>query len=69
LRRGNKKTPMSIWRCGHFSPVVVEELEGGKMKSARCLVCGERGPVREGSEEALRALRDLARQRDEALSA
>jgi hypothetical protein len=67
LRR-RKKTPMSIWRCRHLSPVVEDEIEGGK-KSARCLVCGERGPVRERSEEALRALRDRARERDEALSA
>ena len=67
MRRRNK-TPMSIWRCRHLSPVVVDEIEGGK-KSAHCLVCGERGPVREGSEEALRALRELARQRDEAQSA
>jgi hypothetical protein len=68
LRR-RTKTPMSIWQCGHFSPVVVDELEGGK-KSARCLLCGERGPVSEGSsEEALGALRERARQRDEAQSA
>jgi hypothetical protein len=58
---------MSFWRCGHISPVAVEEVEGGKI--ARCLVCGELGPVREGSEEVVRALRDRARQRDEALSA
>ena len=67
MRRHNK-TPMSIWWCRHLSPVVVDEIEGGK-KSARCLACGERGPVREGSEEALRALRDRARERDETLSA
>ena len=62
------KTPVNIWQCGHFSPVVVEELEDGK-KGASCLACGESGPVREGSEEALNALRDLARQRHEAQSA
>jgi hypothetical protein len=61
------QTPMNFWQCGHYSPVVVEEVEGGKR--ARCLLCGERGAVREGSEEALRALRDRARQRDEAQSA
>ncbi len=59
MRRRNK-TPMSIWRCRHLSPVVVDEIEGGK-KSARCLVCGESGPVREGSQEALRALREIGR--------
>jgi hypothetical protein len=42
---------------------LVEEVEGGK-KIARCLMCGERG----GAEEALRALRNLARQRDKAQS-
>jgi len=58
---------MSFWKCGHFSPVLVEEVEGGKR--AKCLLCGECGEVREGLEEALRALRDRARQRDEAQSA
>jgi hypothetical protein len=67
LRR-RTRPPVNFWQCGHFSPVVVDELEGGK-KSARCLLCGERGPVSEGSsEEALHALRDRARQRDEAQS-
>ncbi len=65
--RRRTETQVSFWRCGHFSPVLVEEVESGKI--ARCLLCGERGPVREGSEEALRALRELARQRDEAQSA
>jgi hypothetical protein len=66
LRR-RTQTPINFWKCGHFSPVVIEEAEGGKI--ARCLLCGELGPVREGSEEALGALRDRARQRDEAQSA
>ena len=57
------RTPGSTWRCEHVSPVLVEEVEDGK-KIARCLQCGERGEVRAGTEEALRALRDLARQRD-----
>ena len=61
------QTSVSFWKCGHFSPVLVEEVEGGKR--AKCLLCGECGEVREGSEEALRALRDRARQRDEAQSA
>jgi hypothetical protein len=65
--RRRTQTPINYWQCGHFSPVVVEEVGGGK--SARCLLCGERGAVREGSEEALSALRDRARQRDEAQSA
>jgi len=67
LRR-HTETPVNFWVCGHFSSVVVDELEGGK-QSAGCLLCGERGAVREGSEEALHALRELARQRDEAQSA
>ena len=65
--RRRTETPVNFWECGHFSPVEVDELEGGKR--ARCLLCGEHGPVREGSEEALAALRELARQRDEAQSA
>jgi hypothetical protein len=60
--------PMSYWKCGHFSSVLVEEVEGGK-KRAKCLLCRECGEMREGTEEALRALRDRARQRDEAQSA
>jgi hypothetical protein len=60
--------PMSNRNCEHVSPVMVEEVEGGK-KRAKCLQCGERGEVREGKEEALRTLRDRARQRDEAYSA
>jgi hypothetical protein len=62
------QTSVSFWKCGHFYPVLVEEVEGGK-KRAKCLLCGECGEVREGAEEALRALRDRARQRDEAQSA
>jgi hypothetical protein len=65
--RRHTKTPINFWQCRHYSPVVVEEVGGGK--SGRCLLCGERGAVREGSEEALSALRELARQRDEAQSA
>jgi hypothetical protein len=65
--RRRTQTPVNFWQCGHCSPVLVEEVEGGKI--ARCLLCGERGPVRVGSEEALGALRDRARQRNEAQSA
>ena len=67
--RRRTQTSIDFWKCGHFSPVAQKryEAEGGKI--ARCLLCGERGPVREGSEEASGALRDLARQRDEAQSA
>ena len=48
---------------------MVEDVDGGKKKIARCLQCEELGEIREGSEEALRALRDRARQRDEAQGA
>jgi hypothetical protein len=65
--RRREQTPINFWKCGHFPPVVIEKAEGGKI--ARCLLCGELGAVREGSEEALGTLRDLARQRDEAQSA
>jgi hypothetical protein len=61
------QTSVSFWKCGHFSPVLVEAVEGGKR--AQCLLCGERGEVREGAEEALRALRDRVHQRHEAQSA
>lgn len=63
------RSAVSFWECEHFSPVVVEKADGGAKKIARCLLCGEIGPVCEGSEEALRALRDRARLRDEAQSA
>jgi hypothetical protein len=62
------RTSVSFWKCGHVSPVLVEEVAGGK-KRAKCLLCGECAEVRQGAEEALRALRDRARQRDEAQSA
>lgn len=63
MRRAREDT-MSFLRCAHSSPVVVDELEGGKKKVARCLRCGQCGPaVREGTDEALRALRDQARWR------
>ena len=53
MRRRTEETSINSWQCEHVSPVVVEEVVGGK--SARCLLCGERGPVREGTKEALRA--------------
>ena len=46
-------------RCAHVTPVVVEPVPGGRV--ARCLVCGQSGPVRPTSEWALAALRDEAR--------
>jgi hypothetical protein len=67
--RRRTQTSISPWKCGHLAPVLVEDVDGGKKKIARYLQCGELGEVREGSEEALRALRDRARQRDEAQGA
>lgn len=67
MGRRTMRTQIASWKCGHFSPVLVEEVEGGKR--ARCLMCEECGDVREGAEEALYALRERARQRDEAQSA
>ena len=53
-----KRRPMDRWNCEHPSPIVVEEVEEGKKKVARCLRCGQSGPVRQGAEEALQALRE-----------
>jgi hypothetical protein len=45
--------------CAHARPVVVEPVPGGRV--ARCLVCGQTGPVRPTSARALAALCDEAR--------
>jgi hypothetical protein len=29
--RRRKQTPINFWKCGHFSPVVIEEAKGGKI--------------------------------------
>ena len=47
-------------KCG--PPVLVVEDEDGKI--AHCLVCGEIGPVCEGSKKAVLALRDQAHRRE-----
>jgi hypothetical protein len=47
--------PTTIWRCEHLYPVVVERTERGKR--ARCLGCGQSGPVRADSSGAMQALR------------
>jgi hypothetical protein len=56
-----------LWRCEHLSPIEVVAVGVGKR--ARCLVCGACGPVREGSKEAMLALREEGRYREEALRA
>jgi hypothetical protein len=61
-----RETP-SVWRCEHHYPIVLEYTVPGKR--AKCLGCGAWGPVREGSEEAMLALRAEAQYREEALRA
>ena len=56
-----------VWSCEHHSPIVLEYTVVGKR--AKCLGCGAWGPVREGSEEAVLALRAEAQYREEALRA
>jgi hypothetical protein len=48
--------------CDHTSPVKIERTDGAYV--ARCLMCGTVGPVRESSEEALKALRRMGKRRD-----
>jgi hypothetical protein len=45
-----------------YFPILVAEVGNGKI--ARCLVCGEIGPVCEGSKKAVLALRDQAHRRE-----
>ena len=49
----------TIWSCDHHYPIEVVRTQGGER--ARCLGCGASGPVREGAQEAMLALRDEAR--------
>jgi hypothetical protein len=49
-----RKKP-DVWGCGHPMPIEVVLL--GEGRRARCLACGQCGPVRPDSEGALRALR------------
>ena len=34
--RRRTQTPINFWKCGHFSPVVIEEAEGGKSPAVCC---------------------------------
>jgi hypothetical protein len=53
---------MNRGRCEHTTfPVRVLPVEGGKKRIAYCLGFGRSGPVREGSIEAVTALREIAR--------
>ncbi len=51
----------NAWECGHPLPIEVVPLGDGRR--ARCLSCGEYGPVRPDSEGAMRALKDAAGRR------
>ncbi len=50
-----------VWECDHPYPILVEGT--GRDKRARCLGCGEVGPVRAEVAGAMWALRDEARYR------
>jgi hypothetical protein len=52
----------AAWRCRHLYPISVEGAGGAKR--ARCLGCGEVGPVRAEVAGAMWALRDEARYGD-----
>ena len=56
----------TMWACDHHYPIEVSPTQGGKR--ARCLGCGACGPVREGTEAAMRALRNEARHRDKVVA-
>ena len=58
----------NVWHCAHHYPIEVTSTVGAR-KRARCLGCGAWGPVREGSKEAVLALRAEAASREEALRA
>lgn len=58
---GGSRGRIKPGECSHTAPVVIREVEDGYV--AQCLVCGTDGPAKENSEEALKALQDLARDR------
>ena len=51
-----------VWGCKHALPIEVIPLGDGRR--ARCLTCGQCGPVRPDSAGALRALRGPADRRE-----
>ena len=57
-----RKKP-DVWGCGH--PMPIEVVPFGEGRRARCLTCGQCGPMRPDAEEALRALQDTASRREE----
>ena len=56
-----RKQPTGRGRCEHATFPVEVLTVGGKKKIAHCLGCGRSGPSREGSVEALAALRGTPR--------
>ena len=52
----------AAWRCEHPRPI--EVVPFGEGQRARCLTCGECGPVRPDPEGALRALQGPAGRRE-----
>ena len=46
-----------VWGCEHRLPIEVARMGDGRR--ARCLRCGQRGPVQPDAEGAVRALQDL----------
>jgi hypothetical protein len=45
----------NVWGCEH--PLPIEVVPSGEGQRARCLACGQCGPLRPDTEEALWALR------------
>ena len=58
---GGSRGKIRPTECRHTAPVVIREVEDGYV--AQCLTCGTDGPAKESSQEALKALQDLARDR------
>ena len=56
-----RKKP-DVWGCWH--PMPVEVVPFGEGQRARCLACGQCGPVRPDSEGALGALQGEAGRRE-----
>ncbi len=56
-----RKRP-EVWGCGHRPPIEVVPFGDGRR--ARCLTCGQCGPVRPDTEGALRALQGGASRRE-----
>ncbi len=50
----------TIWRCEHHCPIEVVRVGSGQ-RHPGCLGGGACGPVRDGSEEAMLALRNHSR--------